>query len=73
MGAQITDAGLVRLNGLTELTSLGLSDTQVTDAGLVHLKGLTKLSSIFLHGTRVTDAGKNELRKALPNLEIDPL
>ena len=35
---QITDAGLVHLEGLTSLTWLFLSRTQITDAGLAKLK-----------------------------------
>jgi len=38
---QVTDAGLVHLEGLTSLESLGLWSTEVTDAGLEHVKGLT--------------------------------
>ena len=40
--AQLTDAGLVHLKGLTKLEWLYLNNTQVANAGLVHLKGLTK-------------------------------
>jgi hypothetical protein len=66
----VTDAGLVHLKGLTNLSSLGVAGTQVTDAGLMHLKGLTNLSLLFLGGTRVTDAGMNELKRTLPGLTI---
>jgi hypothetical protein len=62
-----TDAGLMHLAGLTDLSSLGLNRTQVTDAGLVHLKGLAKLSTLVLNGTQVTDAGLVHL-KGLTNL-----
>ena len=38
-GESITDAGLVHLQGLTQLQALCLADTKITDAGLVHLQG----------------------------------
>ncbi len=59
--------------GLTKLSFLGLERTKVTDAGLVHLKGLTKLTHLNLSRTQVTDAGMEELKRALPNLSIEPL
>ena len=68
-GTTVTDAGLVHLKGLTNLSVLGLDGTQVTDAGLVHLKGLTKLSDLWLNGTQVTDAGLVHL-KGLTNLSV---
>jgi Leucine-rich repeat (LRR) protein len=67
--ASVTDAGLVHLKGLTNLSGLGLNNTQITDAGLVHMKGLTKLSYLGLNGTQVTDAGLVRL-KGLTNLSI---
>jgi len=39
--------------------------------GLVHLKGLTKLRELDLNVTQITDAGVGELKKALPNCQID--
>ena len=68
---QITDEGLVHLEGLTNLETLYLNDTQVTDAGLVHLKGLTKLEWLDLRNTEVTDKGVKKLQEALPNCTID--
>jgi internalin A len=63
----ITDAGLVHLAGLTNLTGLRLEDTKVSDRGLKHLERLTNLESINLDGTEVTDAGLVHLKK-LPKL-----
>jgi len=54
---QITDAGLVHLQGLTSLTQLSLDGTAISDAGLVHLKGLTSLTLLGLKETKITDAG----------------
>ena len=54
---QVTDEGLVHLNGLTQLTSLSLGATQVTDSGLIHLKGLAQLTSLKLRNTQINDAG----------------
>lgn len=55
--AQITDAGLVHLKGLTLLETLRLENRQIGDAGLAHLGGLTSLKTLYLGGTQVTDAG----------------
>lgn len=60
--SQITDAGLVRLQGMTQLQWLELQYTQVTDAGLVHLERLTRLSCLNLYGTHITDDGLVHLR-----------
>jgi len=39
---------------------------------LVHLKGLTNLTNLILpYHTQVTDAGVAELKKALPNCDIN--
>jgi hypothetical protein len=54
---QVTDPGLLNLNGLTNLSSLYLCNTQLSGAGLAHLKGLAKLSVIDLLGTRVAYTG----------------
>jgi hypothetical protein len=54
---QVTDAGLVHLQGLTGLQILGVYNTHVTDAGLAHLEGLTGLQRVSLSSTQVTDAG----------------
>jgi hypothetical protein len=35
------------------------------------LAGLKQLRKLYLGATKVTDNGKAELKKALPNLEID--
>ncbi len=55
--AQVTDAGLAYVAGLTELRELCVSGRGITDAGLRHLKGLTELETLFLAETSVTDAG----------------
>ena len=74
-GTKVTDAGLVHLKGLTNLTWLEvsrdgeklrerlLSNTKVTDAGLAHLKGLNNLTGLLLAGTKVTDAGLAHLKR----------
>ncbi len=66
---KITDAGLVHLEGLTNLQELNLGCTAVTDAGLNHLKELSELRRLYLEGcTDVTDAGLARL-KGLTKLE----
>ena len=59
--AQVTDAGLEHLKGLTSLNKLRLKGAQVTDAGLKHLKGMTSLWYLDLRNTQITDAGLEHL------------
>ncbi len=69
-GLPITDAGLARLNGQTQLKALYLFDTQVTGAGLKHLHGCTGLRLLQLTAAPVTDAGVAALEAALPQCVV---
>ena len=64
-GTNISDAGLVHLEGLNKLYNLDLSRTRVGDAGLVHLRRLPRLSMLDLASTKVTKGGVKELQIAL--------
>lgn len=63
----VTDAGLVHLEGLTRLKQLTLINTEIGDAGLAHLKKLTQLQRLDLSATKIRDAGLVHL-KGLANL-----
>ena len=52
------------------MQSLCLSGAVITDARLKELTGLKSLHTLYLGGTRVTDASVTELRKALPECNI---
>lgn len=60
--AQVTDAELVHIQGLTGLQRLYLINTQVTDNGLMHLQGRTRLQRLYLINAPVTDAGLTHLQ-----------
>ena len=62
--AEITDADLHLLGGLTDLQHLLIRGTQITDAGLVHLKGLTNLKECYF---TIARPGLDALKTALPN------
>jgi len=68
--SSVTDAGLERLKGLTQLQELYLGVTQVSDAGLEHLKGLTQLQQLYFFDTKVTDEGVKKLQQALPKCMV---
>ena len=70
--SEVTDAGLVHLKRLSNLSVLTLIDTQVTDAGLAHLKELSNLSELDLVRSQATFGGVRELRRVLPKLTIKP-
>jgi hypothetical protein len=53
----VTDAGLVHLQGLSQLHKLELEHTKITDTGLLHLQGLSQLQYLDLSHAEVTDAG----------------
>lgn len=67
---KVSDAGLVHLKSLTQLERLHLDGTQISDEGLLYLKGLKKLRVLHLERTHVTDTGVADLRRALPNCNI---
>ncbi len=59
----ITDAGLVCLKALPQLTRLDLGSCSLTDSGLAHLKGFTNLTILGLsYCNRITDAGLKHLK-----------
>ena len=71
-GQDLTDAQMVHLKDLVNLTRLHLENTKITDKGLVQLKGLTNLEYLNLYGDAVTDAGLANLDglKKLKNLYL---
>lgn len=71
---RVTDAGLAQLEKLPSLRGLGLSDLNITDAGLKHLASIEKLKQVQIWGmkkTKVTQAGLDELKRALPGVQLD--
>lgn len=69
---QVSDAGLAGLKGLTGLRELRIRETRITDAGLTRLKELKGLQTLRFGGASVSRAGLDALRKARPDLEIEP-
>lgn len=70
-GSQATDDDLKCLHAFPLLETLRLDNTAITDAGLVHLKSLVRLRQVNLAGTKVSDKGVADLRRALPNVNVD--
>lgn len=72
-GPELADDDLAHLTKLTGLKFLQLDVTRLSDAGLGHLKGLKNLEKLILFGARdkVSEDGIAELKRALPNVEID--
>jgi hypothetical protein len=66
---QLTDAGVARLDGLTELSELWLCDANVSDVALAHLRGRSTMRRLYLCNTRITDAGLAQL-KGMANLSV---
>ena len=52
--SNLTDDGLLELDGLTGLTTLGVDSTQVTDVGLKVIGKLTQLMTLDLSATNIT-------------------
>jgi hypothetical protein len=67
----VTDSGLAPLKNLRNLWQLSLLGTAITDAGLTHLSGMKNLRWLDLHRTAVTRSGREELRRALPDCNIN--
>jgi internalin A len=69
---KVTDAGLVHLEGLSNLRMLSLDSTAITNVGLGTLKKFTHLEYLGVTDTYVKAAGIKQLRKDLPNLQVNP-
>jgi internalin A len=67
---KVTDAGLADLVGLP-LEKLDLLGTAITDAGIVHLVKMKKLEKLNLIDTHVSEDGISQLRRALPNCDVN--
>lgn len=59
---RLTDAALVPLEKMTQLTNLSLAGDLITDDGLARLSGLTNLEVLDLQDTLVSDAGLKHLK-----------
>ena len=68
---KITDAGLKEVAKLQKLEMLWLRDTKITDEGLKDVAKLQKLTFLDLSNTKITKADVAELKKAMPNCEIE--
>ncbi|MFT5093491.1 MAG: hypothetical protein ACI93T_002320 [Porticoccaceae bacterium] len=68
--SQISDDCLKHLSGMSKLSFLHLGSTLVSDAGLPALNGLTALKDLKVTRTAVTEEGIAELKKSLPDTEI---
>ncbi len=67
----VSDTGIAQLVRLKRLKVLILTDTAITDAAVPHLKAMPQLQYLFLHGTAVTPQAAAELRRALPDCNVD--
>lgn len=71
LNANITDAELEHIRGLTQLEVLDLQhNPRITDAALEHLKGLTQLRQMALPSQLRTSDVLKKLRRALPKCEM---
>lgn len=68
---KITDAGLSQLSTLKNLEYLNLIGTKISDNGVKKLGTLKNLKKLYLWKTDVTPRGAEELKKLLPELQID--
>ena len=68
--SQISDDCLKHLSGMSKLSFLHLGSTLVSDAGLPALNGLSSLKALKVTRTAVTEEGIAELKKSLPDTEI---
>lgn len=73
LGASWTggDEGVGLLRWLPTLQRLSVHTRKVGDAALPHLKRLKSLARLELYGASLSDAAVDELREALPGVEVD--
>jgi uncharacterized membrane protein len=67
----VSDEGLAAISSLRDLQYLNLAGTRISDKGIIHLSKLNRLRQLFLYQTDVTAAGIQDIKTALPDIEID--
>jgi Leucine-rich repeat (LRR) protein len=67
---QTSDGDLERLTELAQLETLDLTNTQVTDAAVPTLIRLKSLRRVYLTGTKISPARDQQLRQAIPGLDV---
>ncbi|HUY91229.1 MAG TPA: hypothetical protein VMV10_21000 [Pirellulales bacterium] len=67
----MTDAGVAALRGMTRIEELDLTDAAVTDGAINDLATLTKMTKLVLRGTKISGSGAAQLRRRLPDCEIE--
>ena len=67
----ISDEGIKVIQGMPHLESLNLYGTQVTKEVLETLKTLPSLKKVFLWQTNVSQEEAEQIREALPEVEVD--
>ena len=68
--SRVTDSGLTELRHLHNLKILAIAYTNVVGPGLMYLKGLDQLRLLDPEGCRIDGRYFDEIRKALPELNL---
>jgi len=66
---KLTDAGMEKLAGLTNLENFSFVGTAITGAAYAKCVGWSKVTRVSHRGNSINDAGLKELCEHLPNLE----
>jgi hypothetical protein len=66
---KLTDAGMEKLAGLTNLESFNFVGTQITGRAYAKCTGWNKITRVSHRGSSIDDEGLKELCEHLPNLE----
>jgi hypothetical protein len=68
--ARITDDGVAKLSGSSQLEFLNLCGTDVSDEGVRTLKNTRSLQRLCVVDTKVSDVAIKELEGVLPKLTV---
>jgi hypothetical protein len=67
----ITDLALNDIKNLPNLEQINLYGTNITDNGLLELANCAHLKVVFLWQTKTTAKGIEQLKRALPNVQVE--
>ena len=69
----IGDETIESLRSLVSLETLWLTSTPITDSSVPVLLGLRNLKNLDVQNTKISEEGLSRIRKAHPNLKLNPL